>query len=160
MEFASLDAMHEALDEQFLRHQECLVERDLPGARRHLRDFAAGMALHLAQEDDWLLPLYAARGGPAPRGGAPEVFRLEHARIRELIDRVVARVERLDAAPGARELIALLERQATLKHVLEHHTERERAILYPRLQEVVPEAERDELVRRCRAQWDERGVAR
>lgn len=95
----------------------------------------------------------------APRGGSPGVFALEHRRLAQLLEKLTAAVAALPARPAPREVLRLLERETTFRHVLEHHAERERSILYPELDRGLPPAEREALVRDCLEEWAGRAEA-
>jgi len=95
--------------------------------------FSAALLDHIYGEETVILPAYVSLVSPR-RGANASVFRREHERLR----RFVAELDAWLAAwhgrvlpPG--EIILLVERQKTLKELLEHHDEREEGALYPDL---------------------------
>jgi hypothetical protein len=147
MSFLEILTLHRELDELFLLHQEALVEGDLARAVELFRIYRAAVVRHAHDEERELLPLYASV--PRERRHAAEVFVLEHQRLHELL----ARIEELliaceDHPLSARQRVHLIEREASYKHLFEHHDERERLHLFPALDLLVPVTQRAELVAR------------
>lgn len=113
--------MHRELDELFLLHAECLLERELDLAHALLLAYRELLILHLEQEERILLPKYAELG-PLPR--FPLVlYTGQHEKIRGMVDALVSRTAALGGDPRTlrRAVLALFERHATFKHLLEHH---------------------------------------
>lgn len=150
--FVELDRMHVELDAHFQAHQEHLVLFDVPAATEALQRFAALLALHMEQEERHLLPLYAGVPSSAKRDQA-DVYRLEHRKLEQLIDNLHVALAGIDAKPTPAEVIHLLERGTLIKHVMEHHGARERALLYPALDSLAAPSQRDRIIRECLAQW-------
>ncbi len=147
MSFAEILGIHRELDELFLCHQEALIEGDLSRALELLRRYRVAAVRHAQDEERELLPLYASVH--RERRHAAEVFVLEHERLHELL----ARIEDLLISCGERPLttrqrIHLIEREASYKHLFEHHDERERLHLFPALDQLVPTEQRAELLAR------------
>lgn len=96
---------------------------------------------HIGAEDELLLPEYAAREAAIPRLGRPDVIMGEH----QLISR------RLDAArrPGLRAAEAL-SGLSRLRHLLEHHDEREAQTFKVALDRLLPAELRRQLLDRIR----------
>lgn len=155
--FLALDRVHAELDELFLQHQEALFAGELAGAGELLDRFVARLRVHMRHEEDWLLPLYEERRErvAAERAAAADVYRLEHARMLALLAELRAALRGLEAsgAPAARDVIALLDRESTFKHLVEHHDTREHNALYPALDRLASAEERRELTARCEREW-------
>jgi hemerythrin-like domain-containing protein len=148
--FLSLLATHQWLRERFLLHQERLLARDLEGAQAQLREFEVRLVAHIRDEEDLLLPVYA-RAGSIP-GGPAVLFTGEHrkmeafvGRFHRMLDWVVA--HRAEEVQG---ILRTFDEQATFKHLMAHHDQREANILYPALDRVTSEDERADLLTRCR----------
>lgn len=150
----ALNAIHTELDEQFLRHQEHLLCGRIDEARTTLDIFVQGFALHVKQEEEFLLPIYAARGRPQPPVQRLQltVFRHEHQKLLRMLDRITGQLACMHK-PAARQLIGLLEREAVFKHVLEHHGKRENQVLFPELNRVTTEAERAAIMQQLLYGW-------
>lgn len=128
-----LVAVHRELDEIFLQYAERLLDRELDRARAVLGAYRELLFLHIEHEEASLLPRYAALG-PIPR--FPLVlYTGQHEKIRGMVDELVTRTAALggDARAVRRGIIALFDRHATFKHLMEHHDGAERAGLFPAL---------------------------
>jgi hemerythrin-like domain-containing protein len=147
--FLSLLRVHERLRERFLLHQERLLARDLPGAREQLRDFDESLRRHIRAEEDVLLPLYA-RAGSIP-GGPPVLFTGEHRKMEQFLERFRRMLDWVEENPGdaVRGILRTFDEQATFKHLMSHHDQREANILYPALDRLTAEEERGTLLARC-----------
>ncbi len=149
--FVSLMGLHRELDELFLQHQEALLSLDIDQAIERLRVYEGKLLPHMRDEEERLLPVYAARAGRI-LGGPVEFFLGEHRKMREFLDSFHADLERMREEPLAvrrRSVIALMDHQAMYKHLVEHHDLREKNILYPQLDRVTSEGERLELLQEC-----------
>lgn len=129
-----LMGQHEDLDRVFLAHQEALFERDLRKARRELTNYRSMIECHIREERVELLPIYATFG-EAPRGGNEELFHDEHDKILQRLGMIEGWLSELEALPEVlpRDLIAAFDREATFKHLMEHHDLRERRFFFPAL---------------------------
>lgn len=145
--FLSLLEVHAQLEELFLLHQEALLRLDIARAGDLLERYELALQAHMRDEDEYLLPRYAA-GGAAPRASA-ELFEAEHDRIKHFVAKFRVRVDQLAADPTPRGVIALITDQALFKGLMEHHDIREKELLYPTLDRLIEsEQERAELVTR------------
>jgi hemerythrin-like domain-containing protein len=140
-DFSALLEVHRALDALFAEHQEALLDRDIIIAARKLAAFDAGIREHIALEEDRLFPIYR-RAGHIP-GGAVELYRAEHRKILEYLDRIRSMVEALKpGTPEKQALIRLLDEETSFKRLMEHHDLREQNILYPALNRVATPGEK------------------
>ncbi len=136
-------AVHQRLFELFHSHQVALLDRDVPQARRWLARFRKVLCGHAADEERWILPIYATRGG-AGSNSPPEQFLAEHAKLRERVAALEAQCEAIPEPPDDRAILALLDAEAWFKSLLEHHDVREARVLYPRYAEWATPAEQAE----------------
>ena len=151
--FLSLLDVHAQLEELFLQHQEALVRMDIERARTLLERYERALHAHMQDEDEYLLPKYAA-GGAAPRGPA-ELFEGEHDRIKHFVSKFRVRTDQLAADPTPRGVVALITDEAIFKGLMEHHDVREKELLYPTLDRLIEsEQERAELLQRFRSVED------
>ncbi len=138
----SLLDLHDRLQETFALHQEALLDRDLGTARARLEEFEREIRGHIRHEDEVLLPLYRERGGEAPGAGV-DLFLAEHRKIEAFLEELRERLAVLaHRVPGKRDVLALLDREATFKGLLDHHDRRERNALYPALERATTPRER------------------
>jgi len=143
---------HEAVRESFLRHQEALLDRDLPEARRRLERHVRLLCDHIQEEEIDLLPIYGERAGRI-EGGGVGLFTAEHRRFERMLKEFRDDLAEMRANDRAldRRILDLLDRQALYKHLLHHHDLRERNVLYPVLDRVTTPAERRKLIEPRRA---------
>ena len=139
---SALEENHKDIHQWFLMHQECLLLGHGHYAQASLEAFTELLTAHMAFENSHLL----ASGAETEFGRmrwAASVYLHEHEKILQL----VAAVERLFSRWHAEErsrsrrllLLELLERQLTLRHVIEHHEQREEQDLFELIAETSAE---------------------
>lgn len=152
-----LDLMdvHSRIDELFDVHRDRVVELRFSEALSALERFEAALLEHMTDEDEAVLPLYVERVGHVV-GGDPEFFRLEHKNLKRNLSSIKEALRELAADPraGVREAHRFLETEHLFLHLLEHHSLREKNILYPCLDRALSEEERGALLRRCHVKKD------
>jgi len=111
-------------------HLLALVGADFAGALAHLQRWQRALARHIEIEETRLLPAL-----PAGARWGERLYRVEHERIRLLADEYLQRM-RAAAARAPRSVrvrrslvLALLDAAHALRHLLEHHHEREEMAL-------------------------------
>jgi len=127
---AYFEQQHERLDAQLQAHLLDVVGGDFGTALTRLQGWRAGIARHIEIENTRLLP-------HVPEGArwAARVYLLEHERIALLADEYELRVRAVIAHPPRdeqarrRAVLLLLDAAHALRHVLEHHHEREEMAL-------------------------------
>lgn len=149
--FLILLDLHHDLDHLLVTHQASLIQGHTAEAVGNWHAFATMLAEHARDEEDHLLPVYAARVS-IPAGGTVELFLAEHIKIRAFLKEIG---ERIDGLPGSgrpqpSEIITIIEREYELKRLLEHHDMREKNFLYPLLDRCTMTDERRELLSRVR----------
>lgn len=147
----AFQAGHREIEERLLAHQEALVTLDLYGAARELASYRAELEVHMAVEEDVVIPAFEALGVDI-RGGGAHFYRLEHEKLGELLAWVERGLDevRSRGASRARDVLPLLKRGLKLEHLMEHHETRENDLLYPTLEDRLHPAERDALAERMR----------
>jgi hemerythrin-like domain-containing protein len=129
--FLELLADHERLFEQFLAHQDALIDRDYGRALDQLRVLERELDEHMRGEEQLFAELFSRTGEVA---GAPlQLFTGEHRHLRESLQEFERATRDLLAAPpaSARPIVELLDEEALFKTFFRHHDERERNLLYP-----------------------------
>ena len=137
--------LHQRLDELFLEHQRELIRLDLDRAESALDEYAAALLAHIRDEEMFMIPLYSERVS-APPGGTVEIFLGEHDKLRtflELFKEEIAKIRAMDDIE--RGVLFLIDSQHLFKRLLVHHDNRETKMLYPLLDEVTTENERQKL---------------
>jgi iron-sulfur cluster repair protein YtfE (RIC family) len=90
---------------------------------------ADSLARHFAMEEEVLFPAFEDATGMAG-GGPPAVMRMEHAQMRQLLDR-------LGQAVAARDAAQWLSVGETLLVMMQQHDMKEESILYPMTDDVL-----------------------
>jgi iron-sulfur cluster repair protein YtfE (RIC family) len=135
--FSQLLEIHKQLDELFLEHQRSLLRLDLMAASDALEAYTIELFAHMQDEEEWMIPMYRERA---------EIFLGEHDKMRQYLLLFkeeltkMAEVEDLERA-----VIFLLDSQHIFKRLLVHHDTREKKMLYPLLDQVTTEQERESL---------------
>ncbi|HQY40012.1 MAG TPA: hypothetical protein PLE21_10960 [Giesbergeria sp.] len=135
------ERQHERLDALLLAHLLDVAGADFVSALQHLQQWHRSLQAHIAIENSRLLP-------HVPEGArwAARVYLLEHERIALLAEEYIARVQAVarqappDETARRRAVLMLLDAAHALRHVLEHHHEREHTALAHELPEDVQEA--------------------
>ena len=144
--FHDMEEVHRTLEEQFARHQDALVERDVERARRILVDYTEALHAHMRDEEDALMPVYSERVGEVP-GGSPQMILDEHKKLLELLGEIAERTEQLsDDSLTTREIVALIDVEHRYKGLVEHHHLREHNIFYPKLDAATTATEREKIL--------------
>jgi hemerythrin-like domain-containing protein len=149
---SELLALHNDLEEMFFAHQVKLLHYRFDEALVLLEQYEQALLTHIRDENEHLLPIYAARGTIA-KGGAVQMFLDEHEKLKNhlvLFKDEIAKLAREDEPE--RKLLWLLEREAFFKKLCDHHDIRETNFLYPELDRITSDAEKLELLSRltCR----------
>jgi len=150
--------LHAELEEDFALHREALMRLDLTAARESLDDYKLALASHIREEEEVLLPAYEELNVEV-RGGGAHLYRAEHQKIHWWLGELDRLMERLEARPnvGPRDVLAMLDRECTFKHLMGHHDLRERGFLYPILDASLSSEARAKLwagIRACRLEDD------
>ena len=146
--FKDVLGLHRELDELFFRHQVSLLDCNFRTAFERLCEYESALLAHMRDEEELLLPLYSERATPG-RGGRADFFLLEHEKMRRHLAHFREQLPRLYELPEpSRALIKLLDQETTYKHIVEHHDEREERHLYPALEQVTSDAEREDILAR------------
>ena len=149
--FIKLSKVHDVLDDLFLAHQTALLSLELSEARRCLDFYEANLRLHIKDEEDLLIPTYGARASDIP-GGAVEFFTGEHKKILGFVaefHKMLIPLRNQKTLRLKHAIIRLLDREAMYKGLLGHHHAREHNVLYPWLDWLTSDEERERLLAQC-----------
>jgi len=135
------ERQHERLDALLLAHLLDVAGADFVSALQHLQQWHRSLQAHIAIENSRLLP-------HVPEGArwAARVYLLEHERIALLADEYAERLDallaRLPRSQRARReaVLALLDAAHALRHLIEHHHQREEMALAHELPLAVQQA--------------------
>ena len=149
--FNELLEIHQRLDELFLEHQRWLVRLDLIQAAAALGVYTVELFAHMQDEEEWMIPLYRERA-KAPVGGAAEIFLGEHDKMRQYLLLFKEELTKMAQAEDVeRAVLFLLDSQHIFKRLMVHHDSREKKMLYPLLDEVTTQQEREALFTKLKA---------
>ncbi|HET7675070.1 MAG TPA: hemerythrin domain-containing protein [Gammaproteobacteria bacterium] len=125
----SLDTLgreHAALVELFQLHQEALITRRWGRAAQLLREYRQRLTVHIGVEEEWLLPAL-----PDTARWNRDVYQAEHRKLEQLLEALAAQfsaARRHGVKPAL--IIRLIEDERVVKHLMEHHHEREEKALF------------------------------
>lgn len=124
---------HDRLDGLFKSFQS-LKRRDFAKAKEAFKEFKFGLQRHIVWEEDLLFPLWEEKTGMS-EGGPTAVMRREHRQIGDCLEAIHQKVQQQNP-DSDREEQALLE-------LLGNHNMKEERVLYPAIDNVTGEKERE-----------------
>ena|SRR2546423_784141 len=143
--FNDLLDVHRELDGLFFQHQRALMRIEIDRAKELLAEYSRDLLAHIRDEEEVMLPLYEERVN-APVGGAVDIFLGEHEKLRQFLALFAAEIEKIREMDDVeRGVLFLIDSQHLFKRLLVHHETREKKMLYPLLDQVTTETEREEL---------------
>lgn len=123
---------HDRLDQLFKEFQR-LKSVNFSKAKENFREFTLGLKRHIVWEEAILFPLFEDKTGM--KGVGPTaVMRLEHRQIKELLEAIHDKIRQQDAGSGAEE--------TKLLDVLRAHNQKEEQILYPAIDRLLGDEDR------------------
>jgi regulator of cell morphogenesis and NO signaling len=137
---------HDRLDELFKTFQK-FKRSDFSKAKEAFKDFKFGLQRHIVWEEDLLFPLWEEKTGMS-EGGPTFVMRAEHRRIGQQLEAIHDKVA--EQNPDSDE-----EEQALLD-LLGSHNMKEERVLYPAIDQVTSEEEREAVFRNMKNIPEER----
>ncbi|MEK7293800.1 MAG: hemerythrin domain-containing protein [Nitrospirota bacterium] len=132
---------HDRLDGLFKEFQSAKIG-DGAKATQAFSEFKRGLQRHIIWEEEFLFPRFEEQTGMSEEGPTA-VMRLEHRRIKELLDGMHDRV-----AAGS---VDTDEYEHELQDVLMVHNTKEEAVLYPAIDRCVSAQEAAELIAAMKA---------
>ena len=128
---------HDRLDELFKTFQK-LKRFDFGKAKEAFKEFKYGLQRHIVWEEDLLFPLWEEKTGMS-EGGPTFVMRSEHRQIGQQLEAIHEKVaeQNPDSDQEEQELLNLLG----------SHNMKEERVLYPSIDQVTSEEEREAVFR-------------
>jgi len=146
--FNELLDVHRELDELFFQHQRALMRIEIDRAETLLAEYSRNLLAHMQDEEEVMLPIYEERV-KAPVGGAVDIFRTEHEKLREFLALFAEEIKKIRKVDDMeRGVLFLIDSQHLFKRLLVHHDAREKKMLYPLLDQVTTYTERQEMFAR------------
>ena len=141
--FSSLLSEHVDLEHLFENHQRALISRDITAALANITTFESELMRHIDFEEKVVLPLYKSKGAEV-EGGTLPIFQAEHRKLREATVNLTRHTAALYAAQDMLgSILRLLDEEALFKGLFNHHALREQNLLFPRLDALTTELERN-----------------
>ena len=128
---------HDRLDELLKTFQQ-LKRSDFAKAKEAFKDFKFGLQRHIVWEEELLFPLWEEKTGMS-EGGPTFVMRSEHRQIGQQLEAIHDKVA--EQNPDSDQ-----EEQA-LSNLLGSHNMKEERVLYPSIDQVTSEEEREAVFR-------------
>lgn len=139
-EFMSTD--HDRLDNIFSELMP-LGEEDGARSRALFSEFRSGLERHIAWEEELLFPIFEQATGMRD-AGPTAVMRMEHRQIKEIL-------EQIDQTLQAENPMAIGQLANALLEVLSSHNQKEEHILYPAIDNVADEQEKQQAIKQMSA---------
>lgn len=147
MKISDLNLIHEGLDRMFFEHQRSLLHFEFAPALAKLEDYEKALLVHMHDEEQILLPVYADRC-EFPPAAAPKLYLDDHEKMRGFVALFKETTAGLQDDPNVdNTLLNLLGREAFYLRLCSHHDRRESEFLYPILDSTLTEKERDSLLK-------------
>jgi len=136
-EFMSRD--HDRLDNIFEEFKKVRIS-DMSNSAPLFHDFKAGLQAHIAWEEDIMFPIFERETGMRD-AGPTAVMRMEHQHIKKFLEEIGAKIQ-------MGELQGIDEAEIGLLGVLGSHNQKEENILYPALDNLTGEQEKEQVISR------------
>jgi len=133
--FSDLKYNLEVCDELFLQHQEHLMHHNVEQALVFFEKLLSVRRIHLAIMEELLLPAFINITNKIPAGAQPLYFEREKKQILKFLDKYVRNLGNIILHSAELNIVSLFEEYAWLKDLLDHHDAREKAFLFPMLDE-------------------------
>jgi hypothetical protein len=145
-----LDRLHQHVDELFLHHQVYLMRDDIENAMRLFERIYEYTNQNIKDEEEFLIPFYAAHPAIIKPGGAVYFFEREHKLLRREMRKYLKLYGEYLLEPGSVEidLVKIFDEYYTLKDLFDHHDARERVFLFAALDKIMPDSQKSDILSR------------
>lgn len=137
---------HARLDGLFKQYQ-ANKRSNFSHAKECFKQFKFGLERHIVWEEEILFPFFESKTG-ATQSGPAAVMRREHLEIKDDLEKIHKKVRRKDLETDVEE--------GELIRILEGHNCKEEQILYPLIDQLTSEMERQEIFSKIRNLPEER----
>ncbi len=136
LKFMSVD--HDRLDNKIKKYStEKLV--DIERAESIFLSFKSELERHIIWEEDILFPVFERKTG-IKDGGPTSVMRIEHIEIKKYLQEIKRKLHVKKIQDPCKEEVALFK-------VLESHNQKEENILYPGIDNLTSEQEKEQMIK-------------
>ena len=122
---------HKQCDTQFAQAEEAVANGDWQQGSSLWDQFAQELEKHFEREESILFPEFESASGMS--GGPTQMMRMEHEQMRTL-------VEEINKATRNKEKDQFLALSETLMVTMQQHNMKEEQMLYPMIDQVLPDA--------------------
>lgn len=126
---------HDELDGYFNKFKDT-KRKNYPLAKEYFKQFKFGLQRHILWEEDILFPIFEEKTG-MKENGPTAVMRQEHTQIKSLLEELHKKVQRKDPESDRQE--------EDLWTVLKAHNYKEENILYPAIDQLASDEEKEKL---------------
>ena len=134
-------------DELFLQHQIHLMHQDLEQAVTIFEYLVKVRTRHLHIMEELLLPAFEEIVENIPQGAKPLYFIREKKLILKNLEKYIRKLGNILLHSEELDIVNIFEDYAWLKDLLDHHDAREKAFLFPILDEKLPVVPKRELLK-------------
>ncbi|MCA9399988.1 MAG: hemerythrin domain-containing protein [Candidatus Omnitrophica bacterium] len=124
---------HDELDAHFHDYRN-LKREDYKKAKESFMKFESDLQRHIIWEEDILFPLFEEKTG-MHNSGPTFVMREEHRQIKDYLKQIYAKVEQNDPETDTEE--------ESLLELLKSHNQKEESVLYPAIDQVTSEEDKE-----------------
>jgi iron-sulfur cluster repair protein YtfE (RIC family) len=128
-----MSAHHKTCDEMFAKAEQAVADNNWDTGLTLWKDFADELLKHFKREEDILFPDFEQVTGMA--GGPTQMMRMEHEQMRILLNEI----DKAGAAKDQDQFMGLTE---TLMITMQQHNMKEEQILYPMMDQSLPDIEK------------------
>jgi iron-sulfur cluster repair protein YtfE (RIC family) len=140
LKFMSID--HDRLDNKIKKYStEKLV--DIKRAETIFLSFKSEVERHIIWEEDILFPVFERKTG-IKDAGPTSVMRIEHIEIKKYLQEIKRKLHAKKIQDPCKEEVALFK-------LLESHNQKEENILYPGIDNLTSEQEKDQMIKQISA---------
>ncbi len=133
---------HDRLDNKIKKYStEKLV--DIERAESIFLSFKSELERHIIWEEDILFPVFERKTG-IKDGGPTSVMRIEHIEIKKYLQEIKRKLHVKKIQDPCKEEVALFK-------VLESHNQKEENILYPEIDNLTSEQEKEQMIKQMSA---------
>ena len=153
-----IQQQHRDLQELFARHQEALLKAEFDNATLWLKHFITCQQSHMHIEERYLFPAFEK----IERKSKWDVslYEKEHKKINQFCEKISEDInwlidQDLNESQLRRNIIAVLDKEKTLKGLNEHHEDREEEAMLKELDEQLDELHLREILLDIKMTWAE-----
>lgn len=137
----------EYCDQLFISHQLALMHKDNEQALVIFEELYKYRRRHLEIMESILIPAFEKCQSQIPAGAREKYFLREKKLIEKELNKFVHLLSERVLNPSKSDLVNLFEEYTWLKDLLDHHDAREKAFLFPVLEQNLSAAEKNNLIK-------------